>query len=118
MKMESYRDFSYVYDELMDDTPYEKWCEVLTQFIEKYGVSKPVHNAEDALESEHNLVLDLGCGTGTLTELIYEKGFDCIGIDNSEDMLQVAMEKREEKGYPIIAYKANSIATFSYSNAK
>ena len=100
-EMDSYRDFSYVYDELMDETPYEKWCDVLTDLIRKYGVSQPVHNAEDPLESERNLVLDLGCGTGTLTELLYEKGFDCIGIDNSEDMLQVAMEKRDESGYPI-----------------
>ena len=37
------------------------------------------------LDSERNLVLDLGCGTGTLTELLYRKGFDMIGVDNSEE---------------------------------
>ena len=101
MQMEAYSDFSYVYDELMDETPYEKWCERLTELIAQYGVSKPVHDAGDPLESERNLILDMGCGTGTLTELLYEKGFDCIGIDSSEDMLGIAMEKREESGYPI-----------------
>lgn len=51
---------------------------------------------EDALISERNLVLDLGCGTGTLTELLYEKGYDMIGVDSSEEMLQIAMDKKFE----------------------
>ena len=49
---------------------------------------------EDALISERNLVLDLGCGTGTITELLYEKGYDMIGVDSSEEMLQIAMDKK------------------------
>ena len=51
---------------------------------------------EDALISERNLVLDLGCGTGTITELLYEKGYDVIGVDSSEEMLQIAMDKKFE----------------------
>ena len=51
---------------------------------------------EDALISERNLVLDLGCGTGTITELLYEKGYDMIGVDSSEEMLQIALEKKFE----------------------
>lgn len=39
-------------------------------------------------------MLDLGCGTGTLTELLYQKGYDMIGVDNSEDMLRIAQEKK------------------------
>ena len=41
-------------------------------------------------------MLDLGCGTGSLTERMAAKGFDMIGIDNSEEMLQIAMEKRDK----------------------
>lgn len=52
--------------------------------------------AEDALISERNLVLDLGCGTGTITELLYEKGYDMIGVDSSEEMLQIALDKKFE----------------------
>lgn len=100
--MNSYQDFAYVYDELMDATPYGEWCEFLVKLIEKYGVSKPERNATDVLDSEKNLVLDLGCGTGTLTELLYQKGYDCIGIDNSESMLDIAMEKRAESGSEIL----------------
>ena len=51
---------------------------------------------EDALISDRNLVLDLGCGTGTITELLYEKGYDMIGVDSSEEMLQIAMDKKFE----------------------
>ena len=71
--MDAYREFSAVYDELMDNVPYGQWCERLQELIEKYGVSKPERDAEDALASERNLVLDLGCGTGNLTELMYRK---------------------------------------------
>ncbi|MBQ4240227.1 MAG: class I SAM-dependent methyltransferase [Oscillospiraceae bacterium] len=39
------------------------------------------------------IVLDAGCGTGTLMSLLSEKGYDMIGIDSSPEMLSVAMEK-------------------------
>lgn len=100
--MEAYQDFAYVYDTFMDATPYEEWSERIHNLITKYGVSKPERNTEDALLSERNLVVDLGCGTGALTELLYGKGYDMIGVDISESMLSVAMEKREEKGEEIL----------------
>lgn len=120
--MEAYQDFAYVYDELMDETPYEAWSERLDSLIKKYGVSKPEsrkievpdaevqdmerpdaeYDTEAVLDSERNLVVDLGCGTGTLTELLYQKGYDMIGIDNAEEMLNVAMEKRAESGSEIL----------------
>lgn len=100
--MEAYQDFAYVYDEFMDETPYEDWCERTDALIRKYGVSKPQRNAEDVLDSEKNLVVDLGCGTGTLTELLYQKGYDMIGVDNSESMLGIAMEKRTVSGSEIL----------------
>lgn len=100
--MNAYGDFAYVYDEFMDATPYEEWCALLVDLIEKYGVSKPERGAEDVLASERNLVLDLGCGTGTLTELMYQKGYDMIGVDNAPSMLEIAMEKRAESGSQIL----------------
>lgn len=119
---EAYSDFARVYDELMDNTPYEEWCDTITSLISEYGISRPVRDEETIgeelfgekgepveevleealLESERNLVLDLGCGTGTLTELLYRKGFDMIGVDVSEEMLEVAMEKRAESGSEIL----------------
>lgn len=100
--MEAYGDFAGVYDELMDNIPYEQWSLRLDALIRKYGVSQPERNAEGILDGERNLVLDLGCGTGTLTELMYGLGYDMIGVDMSEEMLNIAMEKREESGSEIL----------------
>lgn len=87
--MEAYTDFAYVYDTLMDNTPYEQWCERITDILRRHGIDK-------------ELVLDLGCGTGTLTELLAKKGYDMIGVDYSQEMLARAMEKREESGLQIL----------------
>ena len=114
--MEAYRDFAGVYDELMDSTPYEEWAARLDRLIKKYGVSmanrdgrisltdrESVPGQENALlESEKNLVLDLGCGTGILTEMMYAKGYDLIGVDVSEAMLDRAMRRKEETGSDIL----------------
>lgn len=87
--MDAYTDFALVYDTLMDNTPYERWCEIITGILKRYGIEK-------------ELVLDLGCGTGTLTELLAKEGYDMIGVDFSEEMLNRAMEKREESGLQIL----------------
>ena len=44
---EIYTDFARVYDELMDNTPYEMWCERLDRLIAAYGVSKPERDVEE-----------------------------------------------------------------------
>lgn len=111
--MEAYTGFAEVYDIFMDNTPYEEWADFLESVIEKYGISKPLKAPlatgeeipEDsllALETEKNLVLDLGCGTGTLTELMAKKGYDMIGVDNSGEMLSIAMQKAEKSGNQIL----------------
>jgi len=87
--MEAYTDFALVYDTLMDNTPYERWCDLITGILKRYGI-------------ENELVLDLGCGTGTLTELLAKEGYDMIGVDYSEEMLSRAMEKREQSGLSIL----------------
>lgn len=87
--MDAYTDFASVYDTFMDETPYEEWCEFLVQKLEEYKVPK-------------GLVLDLGCGTGTLTEMLSKEGYDMIGVDNSSQMLSIAMEKRAQSGENIL----------------
>ncbi len=128
----AYEEFAYCYDELMDTVPYEEWCGRIVDAIDRYGITKRVRpagetaetsdeyperpaeeptdlineedesNSEKLLESERNLVVDLGCGTGTITEMLYAEGFDMIGIDNSEEMLEEAILKRDESGSEIL----------------
>ena len=87
--MEAYTSFAAVYDTFMDNVPYEEWGEYIHGMLCKYGV-------------EDGIVLDLGCGTGTMTEILAGYGYDVIGVDNSEDMLELAMEKRIESGHDIL----------------
>lgn len=100
--MSAYQGFAEVYDEFMDNVPYEQWAQRLDQLIRKYGVSKPERDVEGLLDSERNLVVDLGCGTGTLTELMYGMGYDMIGVDASEAMLNIAMNKKDRSGSEIL----------------
>lgn len=87
--MSSYESFARVYDLFMDNIPYEEWCAYLTGLLQEYGVTD-------------GLVLELGCGTGNMTQLLAQKGYDMIGVDNSMDMLEIAMEKKEESGKDIL----------------
>jgi SAM-dependent methyltransferase len=82
--MDAYTGFAGVYDLFMDNIPYEEWCEYLTGLLKEYGV-------------EDGLVLDLGCGTGKLTRLLADYGYDMIGVDLSEEMLQIAVQKEAEE---------------------
>lgn len=77
--MEAYSGFAQVYDLFMDDVPYGEWCSYLISLLKEYGVWD-------------GLVLDLGCGTGKLTRLLAEAGYDMIGADSSAQMLEIAQE--------------------------
>ena len=87
--MNAYHAFALVYDRMMEEIPYEEWCNFVTDQLKKFGI-------------EDGLMLELGCGTGTLTEMFDAKGFVMIGVDNSEEMLAEAVEKREQSGRSIL----------------
>lgn len=99
--MEAYTDFAKVYDTFMDETPYTEWCDLIDTLLKRYGSVDEVPEDEN-LKQEKNTILDLGCGTGTLTELLCKKGYDMIGIDNSQEMLQIAMEKKADSDSDIL----------------
>lgn len=87
--MEAYTGFAEVYDTFMDNINYKQWADYVTDLLKEYHIRE-------------GLVLDLGCGTGNVTEQLAEAGYDMIGIDMSEDMLNIAMKKREESGHDIL----------------
>ena len=81
--MEAYTGFAEVYELFMDNIPYEEWCAYVTSLLKEQGIGD-------------GLVLDLGCGTGSLTRLLAAEGYDMIGVDYSEEMLEIAMEHQAE----------------------
>lgn len=87
--MDAYTSFAQVYDLFMDNVPYEEWCDRLVEILKEYGI-------------EDGLALDLGCGTGSMTELLASRGYDMIGVDASEEMLELALKKRDESGNDIL----------------
>jgi len=87
--MEAYTGFAEVYDLFQDNVPYDQWCVYLSELLSEQGVTK-------------GIVLDLGCGTGNVTERLAAMGFDMIGVDNSEDMLDIAMRKRGDRADSIL----------------
>lgn len=87
--MEAYGDFAAVYDTFMDEVPYEDWCGRICRLLKAQGIAE-------------GLVLDMGCGTGTLTELLAKSGYDMIGLDNSQEMLNQALKKRDISGLDIL----------------
>lgn len=87
--MEAYTSFARVYDTFMDNVPYKEWADYLGKILKEYGI-------------DDGLVLDLGCGTGSMTEMLASSGYDMIGVDNAEEMLEIAMEKKVESGHDIL----------------
>ncbi len=77
--------FCKVYDELTLNVDYEK----IINFI----MSK-----SESLE-EGSIALDLCCGTGTISKMLTDRGFESIGVDSSFDMLIYAREKDDKTVY-------------------
>lgn len=81
----AYDEFAYFYDELNGEADYEALYTHVHAQLERHGVGS-------------GIVADLGCGTGDLTLMLAQAGYDMIGIDRSEEMLAVLREKAEELG--------------------
>ena len=81
--MISYSALAPWYDALTEDVPYKRFAEFYHGEFKNRG-------------RKIKTVLDLGCGTGTLTCLLSEMGYDMIAVDASEDMLSVAQAKASE----------------------
>ncbi len=87
--MDAYTGFAALYDLFMDNIPYEEWSAYLIALLKEYKV-------------ENGIVLDIGCGTGNITIPLARAGYDMIGLDNSCEMLEIAMEKSKDEGLDIL----------------
>ncbi|MBE6909666.1 MAG: methyltransferase domain-containing protein [Ruminococcaceae bacterium] len=81
--MASYEHLAGAYDELMRDADYTRRADFVEGLFRR------------AAKREVRTVLDLACGTGTMTCLLTERGYELISVDGSEDMLMEAREKAQ-----------------------
>ncbi len=84
----SYSFFARYYDALTMNVSYDTIAKRYDELVTRFGGRK-------------DILLDLGCGTGSLCECMARLGYDCIGIDNSEDMLNEAFDKKYDSGLNI-----------------
>lgn len=78
--MEQYTTLAYLYDHLMNHIDYKNITEYIIKIFKKNNISPET-------------ILDLACGTGTITTELYRRGYKMIGTDISCDMLEVASSK-------------------------
>ena len=88
--MSSYETFAEVYDDFMDNLPYDEWVEYMDSLLKEYGIKQGA------------LLLELGCGTGKVTEMFYDRGYKMVGLDLSADMLGIATAKGRSKDGEIL----------------
>lgn len=96
--MSCYEELAASYDSLTEDVEYRRRASFLQKLLGKSRI--PVHT-----------VLDLACGTGTMTCLLAEAGYEMIGVDQSEDMLAEAAGKQVSPGKIPPIYLQQSMET-------
>ena len=96
--MSCYEELAASYDSLTEDVEYRRRASFLQKLLGKSRI--PVHT-----------VLDLACGTGTMTCLLAEAGYEMIGVDQSEDMLAEAAGKQVSPGKIPPIYMQQSMET-------
>lgn len=83
----AYNEFAYFYDEFNEDADYQALFQAVKEQLHSHGI-------------QDGIVVDLGCGTGDLTLMLSQAGYDMIGVDLSEEMLAVLREKAAELEIP------------------
>lgn len=84
---EGYRAIARVYDRLNADIDYTAWASFIEDCFDRFLPKRP------------ELVLDLACGTGSMTVQLAKKGYDMIGVDGSADMLSEAYNRTAEASH-------------------
>lgn len=74
-----------VYDRFMDSAPYAQWASFTKEVL-------------DQIKPDAKTVIDLGCGTGTLTLRLAAEGYQMTGVDFASDMLTIAAQHAADEG--------------------
>lgn len=81
---------------------FARYYDTLTQNINYNEIADYFYNLLTTNNIKEGILLDLACGTGSICELMHDKGYEVIGVDNSYDMLNVATQKRAVSGKDIL----------------
>ena len=92
-----YDAIAHVYDKLNKDIDYPRWADFIEKCFDRYLPARPA------------LLLDLACGTGSMTVTLADRGYDMIGVDMSDDMLSEAYLRSEGRG---ILYLCQDMRSF------
>ncbi len=84
MGCEGYEAIAHVYDKLNAEIDYTSWADFIEQCFDRFLPTRP------------QLVLDLACGTGSMTLQLARRGYEMIGVDGSADMLSEAFARAAE----------------------
>lgn len=87
--MTGYSTFARYYDSLTANIDYKKRAEYFHEIIKRYK------------NTEGTILLDLACGTGSISEEMAKIGYDVIGVDYSDEMLGIALDKKFDSGLNI-----------------
>ena len=87
--MSGYREFSRFYDNLTFNVDYDKRADYIQSVLSLF-------------DHDPGLTLDLACGTGSLTTVLKQRGWDIFGVDGSQEMLSEAMDKAYDAGLSIL----------------
>ncbi len=82
------KEYALAYDNLYQDKDYTKECDFIEAVFKKYSI-------------DVRTILDLGCGTGGHALILARRGYQVMGVDRSQDMLEIAKEKAKKAGLPV-----------------
>lgn len=99
-KYSGYNSIAGIYDKINEEIDYIGWADYFEKCFEKYLSQKPV------------LLLDLACGTGSMTMELAKRGYDMIGVDGSESMLSIAYSKACSENMHNILYINQDMRNF------
>lgn len=99
--MDSYNEFAEYYDRLMEDVDYSRWFNYVKDILDKYDLNP-------------NSILEMACGTGSLTKYLGEEGYSVTCFDLSEEMLSIAYNKLRR--YPNVKVLNQDMTDFNLNN--
>ena len=100
MSHEAYHAISAFYDRVNADIDYDAWADYIEENICRHLPARP------------ELVLDLACGTGSMTLTLARRGYDMIGVDGSAEMLNIAMDRARAAQHPEILFLLQDMREF------